>query len=104
MSLHLNALKIYNELIRLHQQEADPSALVVVVLEKLKFIRQYATVKEKETLFLEGLNLLKERYNKYPVSALVDFERATFHYKKGERYQRSREENRFEKAKALESM
>ncbi len=102
LSLHLPALKIYQQLISLHQKDTDPSALVIILLERLKFLRKFATIREKETLYLDGINQLKEAYKKYQVSTLVDFERATFHYNQGEEYRPGRkEENRFEKARAF---
>ncbi len=53
-SLHLNALRIFQELIQFHRN--DPKPLLDVNLERLQFVYSYAVIPEKDSLYENSLN------------------------------------------------
>src|SRR5690606_22641753 len=79
-SLQLNALKVYQELIQFHLNDKEPYALTDVNIERLKFVNEYATFSDKETLLLQALTTEKDKLKEHEVSVLYDFEIATIYY------------------------
>jgi len=76
-SLQLSALKIYQELISFHLKDKSPFALANVNIERIKFIIQYATFSNKETVLLKTLNAERNQLKTHEVSGLYDFEIAS---------------------------
>jgi hypothetical protein len=74
LSLQLNALKIYQSLLLSHMNNTDKRALVRIDLERLLFVKQHATFKTKEALYLETLKASQETYKTTEASALYAFE------------------------------
>ena len=88
LSLQLNAIKLYQQLIKFHKNDIDPYALVDVDIERLKFINQKATYNNKEDALLNILNNTSQKFhaNKQEVATLYDFEIATLLYNQGQNY------------------
>jgi hypothetical protein len=82
-SLQLNALKIYQDLIRFHLKDKDPIALPNVDIERLKFVNQHAVFSNKDSLLLETLKEEAEKLKPHDVSGLYDFEIAYIYYQQG---------------------
>jgi uncharacterized protein YfaS (alpha-2-macroglobulin family) len=102
-SLQLNALHIYQNLIKLHLKDKDPYALVDVDLERLKFVYQHAIFDQKETHFLNSLQTSREQLKSHEVSSLYTFEIANLYYEQGNRYQpKMNEDLRWKTKDALE--
>jgi len=62
-SLQLHALKIYQNLIRFHSKDKDPLALTEVNIERLQFVKQQATFKDKDTLLSKTLKTERDQIN-----------------------------------------
>lgn len=102
LSLQYHALKIYQSLLNFHEKDQDPTAFVTVALERLDFVRNHATMQDKDGHYVHALKELKERYEAHKISASVDFQIATFYNELGESYQpKNQEQNRFKKREAL---
>ncbi|GGK33367.1 hypothetical protein GCM10007962_29650 [Yeosuana aromativorans] len=86
-SLQLQALKIYQDLIRFHLKDKDPIALADVDIERLKFVNQHAVFSNKDSLLLETLKEESEKLKPHDVSGLYDFEIASIYYQQGNQYQ-----------------
>jgi uncharacterized protein YfaS (alpha-2-macroglobulin family) len=88
-SLQLNALKIYQSLIKFHLKDESPQALADVDLERLNFITEHAIFEDKETLLLQTLDKESKKWNaaNNSVAALYDFEIANVFHTLGQTYQ-----------------
>ncbi|WP_372753424.1 alpha-2-macroglobulin [Mariniflexile sp.] len=103
MSLQLNALKIYQNLIQFHLKDKEPFALADVNIERLKFVNQHATFSNKEALFLDALKTEAENLKAHEVSGLYDFEIASIYYQQGNAYTpKSNEKNRWKTKEAFD--
>ncbi|MFD1162699.1 alpha-2-macroglobulin family protein [Hwangdonia seohaensis] len=102
-SLQLNALKIYQDLIRFHLKDKSPLALADVNINRLKFVLQHATFSDKQTILLNALKTESERLKSHEVSGLYDYEIATIYYQQGLEYQpKNKEENRWKTKDAID--
>ena len=70
LSLQLNALKIYQELLNFHLKNNNLKALAMVDLERLNFVNQHATFNDKEQLLLQTLKSTENNYKKHEVAGL----------------------------------
>ncbi len=101
-SLQFNALKIYQELITLHQKKQHLDALVNVDLERLDFINEHATFSDKETVFLETLKTSENQYKNKTESGLYTFEIANIYHAQANRYSKNKNKSfRFKNKEAL---
>ncbi|GAA4962054.1 alpha-2-macroglobulin family protein [Algibacter aquimarinus] len=101
-SLQLNAIKIYQNLIKFHLKDENPSALGDVNIERLKFINDHATFSNKESILLEALKVESEKLNTHNVSGLYNFEMASIYYKQGQKYNRTNDYNRWKAKDAMD--
>ncbi len=85
-SLQLNALKIYQDLIQFHLKDKDASALADVNIERLLFVKQYATFNDKENVFIEALKNEVKQNESSEVSGLYQFEIASIYNQQGLQY------------------
>jgi len=101
LSLQLNALKLYQNLILSHLNN-DKRALVAIDLERLLFIKQHATFDHKEALYLQVLKTSREIHKASDVGALYAFEIAQIYHQKANSYTSNKqEENRFKNKEAI---
>ncbi|MEP1487645.1 MAG: MG2 domain-containing protein [Algibacter sp.] len=102
-SLQLNALKIYQSLINSHVFKASPYPSISVDLERLKFVHQHTTLKNKDELLLKTLKSESEKSKTYEFSSLYDFEIASIYYKQSQQYQpKASEESRWKAKDAID--
>ncbi|MBR9844701.1 MAG: alpha-2-macroglobulin [Algicola sp.] len=85
-SLQLQALKIFQELIQFHSKDSDPTALVDVDIERLKYVAQHATFENKDAVLLETLQSSSDQWKSHHVSGLYDFEIASLWQRQGQQY------------------
>ncbi|WP_296384608.1 alpha-2-macroglobulin family protein [Winogradskyella sp.] len=78
-SLQLNALKIYQNLLKFHRNSKPSKAFVSNDIERLKFVSQHATFTNKYHLHLETLKGKAEALKASPLSALYNFEIASLY-------------------------
>ncbi len=102
ISLQLKALKIYQELIQFHLKDKQPFALADINIDRLKFVNQYGTFSNKESLLLDVLKTESEKLKSHEVSGLYDFEIASIYYQQSTQYQpKTNEENRWKAKNAI---
>jgi hypothetical protein len=92
-SLQLQALKIYKDLISFHIKDKEPFALTDVNIERLKFVKQYATFENKDAVFLNTLKAERNEIAKHDACGLYAFEIASHLYEQGRNYQPKTKEN-----------
>ncbi|MFB9057256.1 alpha-2-macroglobulin [Mariniflexile ostreae] len=102
ISLQLNALNIYKNLIRFHLKDASPLALTDINIERLKFVKQHATFTDKEALLLEAFKTEKAHLKAQEASGLYDFEIATIYYQQSTLYSTADDTNRWKAKEALD--
>ncbi len=85
-SLQLNALKIYQNLLKFHRKNKASKAFVDVDIERLRFVFQHATFDNIESLFLKTLKTKAETLKSSPQSALYNFEIAYRYVQQGYGY------------------
>lgn len=73
-SLQLKALQTFQGLVQFHFQDPEPSALVHVDIERLKFIFQNAVFENKRERYIEVLKNTAESLQHHEVSALYHYE------------------------------
>ncbi|WP_449267409.1 alpha-2-macroglobulin family protein [Gelatiniphilus marinus] len=101
-SLQLNALKIYQDLIRFHLKDESPLALADVNIDRLKFVNRHATFNDKQLILLNVLKTESEQFKTHEVSGLYDFEIASIYYQQSLEYQpKNKEENRWKAKEAI---
>lgn len=66
-SLHHRALLLYQQLIRFHINDQEPSALIDVDLRRIEFVNRYSTHENKNEYYRLALNHLIHQYNNQPV-------------------------------------
>ncbi|WP_423997897.1 alpha-2-macroglobulin family protein [Maribacter sp. IgM3_T14_3] len=86
LSLQSRALEIYQQLVAFHFGNPDISPLVLVDIERLRFIHQNATFANKDDLYLEVLKNSSENIKHSPLSGLYTFEIALQHQQKAHNY------------------
>ncbi|TVZ58891.1 alpha-2-macroglobulin family protein [Flavobacteriaceae bacterium MAR_2010_105] len=102
-SLQLNALIIYEDLIKFHLKDNDPFALADVDLERLKFVYEHASFDEKEQQFLNTLQTSRDYFGSHEVSGLYAFEIANLYLNQGNSYvPKVNEDVRWKTKEALE--
>ncbi len=84
-SLQLNAIKIYQNLLKAHHKDHS-KAYVDVDLERLNYIQKHAVVADKEARVLETLQSSSQQLGNSPLSGLYQYEIAKRYKKQGNRY------------------
>ncbi|MCK8480058.1 alpha-2-macroglobulin family protein [Psychroserpens algicola] len=87
-SLQLQALKIYQNLIKFHLKDNSPKALVDVNIERLNYVYEHAVFDNKEEFLLNALQEERKKWHtaKLDVTALYDFEIAKLFHQQGQNY------------------
>jgi len=73
LSTKFYALTLLQELTKFHLTDKTPDALVEIDLERLEFVKQYATFPTKSDLYLKALISLEQKTLSSPVSTLVTY-------------------------------
>jgi uncharacterized protein YfaS (alpha-2-macroglobulin family) len=102
LSLQLNALKIYKNLIAFHSLNKNIDALISIDIERIKFVNQNATFSEKELLYLTVLQNLKDEFSTSESSTLIDFEIASIYRTHANQY--NAETNTYNQFKNVEAL
>jgi uncharacterized protein YfaS (alpha-2-macroglobulin family) len=83
LSLKYQAILLFQDIIRFHLNDADPTALVEVDLERLEFVYKIFNMNNPEQLYEDALRNLLTRYANLPVSAYASYKLANHLYKQG---------------------
>ncbi|MDP3433127.1 MAG: hypothetical protein Q8T04_09215, partial [Bacteroidota bacterium] len=73
-SFEFQALKLYQEVVNLHLNHKDPTALIDVDLDRLSFVHSKSTLPEKDSLYLASLYLFESKYLNHPSSTEVAYQ------------------------------
>lgn len=85
-SLQLQALKIYQDLILFHSKDSNPQAFVDIDIERLNYVKQYATFEDKNGIYEQTLMLTSKRFQSSDLSGLYNFELASLWKQQGSQY------------------
>jgi len=102
LSLQLNALHIYQKLIKFHSEKNNSLPLVDVNIDRLQFIKASAVFENANEIYLQTLKNSEEKINQKPESTLYSFEIAKVYFEQANSY--STDENaayRFKNKEAL---
>jgi uncharacterized protein YfaS (alpha-2-macroglobulin family) len=72
-SLHQKALIIFQQLLSFHQKDKNPDALIDADMERINFVNQYGVMQNKDSLYINALKHLSEKYAGNPLSAQATF-------------------------------
>ena len=73
LSFEFQALQLYQEIVRLHVKDTDPTALIDAELERLNYVHEKSILTEKDSLYLAALYQLESRFKNHPSSTEVAF-------------------------------
>jgi len=103
LSQQLHALYIYKNLTLFHLRDKNPEALLILTLERLDFVRTNAILNDKDAIYLNTLQQLKEKYKTNEIVTEVDYKIALFLNEKANSYvPLSKEENRWKLKETLQ--
>jgi len=91
LSLQLNALKIYQDLIKIHLNDTDKKILASIDIERLKFVSTNSSVSVTKNDFLNALIKAKKEHINNEASTLYDFEIATIYYNQSNNYNKDKQ-------------
>lgn len=92
LSTEAAALRLYQKLLQIHLRDADPSALVVVDLERLTYVRSSGSVTDADALYAQRLAELEQRHASHAIKTDVTFARAEYVASLGRLYRPFEEE------------
>lgn len=72
-SLQLQAIKLYQEILAFHAKDANPDALIDADLQRLNFVYTHSVHPAKDSLYLQALQQLEQRYDGNPAVAQVAY-------------------------------
>ncbi|WP_138434852.1 alpha-2-macroglobulin family protein [Winogradskyella algicola] len=107
-SLELNALKVYQNLLKFHRNDKQSKAFVNVDIERLNFVLQHATFDNKKDELMKTLATNAEALKNSPLSALYNYEIASLYQQQGFEYDseilntEANKKNRWKLKEALE--
>jgi uncharacterized protein YfaS (alpha-2-macroglobulin family) len=105
LSSSFYAIKLFQELLTFHSDGAreKPQPLVLVDLERLKFIKEKSILENRDSLYLQALQNLEKQFEGDPVTAEINYEIAQEYANKGNTFHAPEaEENKWMKKKAFE--
>ncbi|TAL61607.1 MAG: hypothetical protein EPN85_04435, partial [Bacteroidetes bacterium] len=103
LSLKFYGIKLLQDLISFHSNDANPEALIDADLKRLKFVKNKSVIEIKDSLYLQALQNLEKKFFSNPASAEVSYEIAQEHYSRGNKYAPlAGDENKWEKKTALQ--
>ncbi len=103
LSQKLQALQLFQELLRFHAKDSNPETFVTLDLERLAFVYSNLVLANKIELRLQILQKLEQKYLDKPVSTLVTYAIAQVWVEKGQLYKPLQSEaHQFDLRKAYE--
>lgn len=85
-AMKMYALKSYQLLIDFHKLDADPKALIDVDLKRLNFIYTNSILKEKDSLYLNALQQIENKYQNSAYGAEASFKIAELYSDQAAKY------------------
>jgi uncharacterized protein YfaS (alpha-2-macroglobulin family) len=78
-----HATTLYREALAFHKSRNDTAVLVDLEINRLKWLSEASSLINKNSLYVNALRNLKQRYDRHASSALIDFELARQLYTEG---------------------
>ena len=85
------ALKIMQDVIRLHLKDTDPAALIDVDLKRLDFVKNNSVLDNKDDLYVKSLEFLQRKYVNQPAFVEISLKLAQHYFEKAQQYKRNPE-------------
>lgn len=101
LSLQLNALKLYQNLIDFHLKENNKNALSEIDIQRLNFVFKHSNFNEKEPILLNTLQTSKKEITNHSASGLYAFEIANLFKKQANLNTSETKKTRFKNEKAI---
>jgi hypothetical protein len=102
-ALEFYALDLFRDIIAFHAADREADALVDADLERLDFVWRKSVLAGKDSLYLQALHRLEQKFIDLPVSTVVSYEIARFYQNQSAKYNRSEgEKHRFDRKLAHE--
>lgn len=107
-SLELNALKVYQNLLKFHRKDKQSKAFVHIDIARLNFVLQHATFDNKEDVLIKTLTTNAEALKSSSLSALYNYEIASLYQQQGFEYDseilntEANEKNRWKNKEAID--
>jgi hypothetical protein len=92
-SLPYYATSIFQELLKFHANDSDPQVLIDNDLKRLKFIRQKSIHPDKDTLYMQALEQVNQKFGSFPASSEAIYEIANYYYLQGCNYPTTKNES-----------
>jgi uncharacterized protein YfaS (alpha-2-macroglobulin family) len=102
LSYKFHGLKVLQDLMKFHANDADPESFLSLDLQRLSLIYSNLSNPNKADLYLEVLGKMEQKYANQPVSALVSYEIAQTYADKGGKYNRQADDNKWHYKTAME--
>ncbi len=103
LSMSYHAAEILQQLTAFHLNDVDPAALIDVEIKRLGFASSKSISELKDSLYMDALKHLMEKYKDYPGSADAAYYLATAYDENANKYNPPfNEEHKWDRKKALE--
>jgi len=97
------AILLYQEALRFHANDEDPTALIDLDLRRLGYLYNQSILTNKNEIYLKSLESLSQKYSAHSGSAEVDYNIADYYFQTGNQYKLGPSENgKWDWKKALE--
>jgi hypothetical protein len=85
-SLYHKALLLYQQLLAFHLSDPKPAALVDADIQRIQFVYQYGVMPDKDSLYLQALTDMSNRYPAIPAASQAAYLRAQWYAGKAATY------------------
>ena len=85
-------LLLLQDLLKFHQKDSDPKALIEIDLKRLKFVHDNAILGDKDELYLKALTDLEAKYSTIESATEINYYIANYYFLKGQNYTQNPEE------------
>ncbi len=86
LSLHFYGIKLLQQVLDLRLSKDNRPALLDADIQRLKFVYQYSANPLKDSLYLERLQQLEQKYSDLSISAEVSYKIASFYSQQAKKY------------------
>ncbi len=101
LSVKYTALQIYQNLTRLHINDAQPNALVDIDIQRIQYVHNNSILVNKEERCYQALQRITEKYGTAPVASQAWYLQAEWHRQRGNEYNANEDTtHRYELVKA----
>jgi hypothetical protein len=83
LSQDLQAVKFFQKIVSFHQNDKNPEALIDAELARFAFVKDKAVTANNDSLYLDALKKLENRFKDSPCSAGISFAIAKFYQEQG---------------------